>query len=160
MQGFSWTVVSNMIILPALSGCRKYVVIHSSLTVTTVATIVILKRNGLYHFYINEDDLVRSQKSLYHSFSSAFMSNRTAVSTCIEGWWLDLQFYLKLRKPFSFFFFNNKDLYFRTFAARPCIFPSHLFFLFLTIPTLTYKMLFGPKWTHIGIESTKISQTR
>ena len=42
MQDFSWTVVSNMIILPALSGCRNHVVIHSSLTVvTTVATIVI-----------------------------------------------------------------------------------------------------------------------
>ena len=61
---------------------------------------------------------------------------------------------------FFFFFLNNKDLYFRTFTARPRIFPSQPFFLFLTIPTHTQKMLFGPKWTHVGIEPTKISQTR
>ena len=130
MQGFSWTVVSNMIILPALSGCRKYVVIHSSLTVvTTVATIVILKRNVLYHFYINEDNLVRSQKSLYHSFSSAFMSNRTAVSTCIEGWWLDLQFYLKLRQPF--FFWTTKIYTFVSLQLDHVSSPPTSFFSFL-----------------------------
>ena len=84
----------------------------------------------------------------------------------VDGWIYSFTWKcLKLQQPFFFFLLNNKDLYFCTFTARPCIFPlaspPTSFFSFLPFQRHTHtQMLFGPKWTHVGMEPTKISQTR